>query len=514
MRNSSALDTTLHNRPVLESVLFAFVITGGAGLVATRNIGADSIKGLPFTSKAQTELLSNIQPGFTTSLVGMTPAAADRMSQQPLATPSFDFAKLETLVPPEFTDVANSLDSLSPVAGQSPRSAQAAFARPAPSSLDAGVTGPKVHQLAADKVAAVSSQDRTPQRAVKSSPVPVALAPQLHLAPAGALTLSPPLVGSSKTDSETTAALVPATQPGPMSANTTSASETADFYRVNQTPLTVSPTVPPISVIATAAEKELGSLDLSRLGQIAQSAEPAASTPPPSATAFANKPSAPKSAGVLPESEAAIGAGKVAKMAATQVPAGRPGASDISRLPSASRGRGDAAQPNRDEAFPAFAGQADTPQSLRAGPGQNGLWSLSPSPERVASRTPAIDGRYAPRKNSPSLTSSRGMASVKNTSVGVHQYTVTEGTIYFTMPVAVDGHDSGTLPIRVGQDRSISVKLGDLLALCQQQMEPNLYAALNTSKNADAYVDFDTIRNAGIGVKYDAAHDRILLSAD
>lgn len=57
----------------------------------------------------------------------------------------------------------------------------------------------------------------------------------------------------------------------------------------------------------------------------------------------------------------------------------------------------------------------------------------------------------------------------------------------------------------------ISVRLRDLLDALAPVMDPAEFDELTHSKGSDAFVTFETLRNAGISVRYDAAQDQLLL---
>lgn len=94
---------------------------------------------------------------------------------------------------------------------------------------------------------------------------------------------------------------------------------------------------------------------------------------------------------------------------------------------------------------------------------------------------------------------------------GGNRYRLTGNGIEFQIPAVLFGEELGTVPLRIGSTNLVSVRLADLLALVAERMDPAAYARLSGSRSAEEYVSFSTLRDAGIDLRYDAAHDRLIL---
>lgn len=82
------------------------------------------------------------------------------------------------------------------------------------------------------------------------------------------------------------------------------------------------------------------------------------------------------------------------------------------------------------------------------------------------------------------------------------------GPIQLTKAVKVNGADAGNATIRVTDGATIAIAGEDLGHLLADAGRGDLAAALG-----GRFVTFDRIRRAGLGVRYDAASDRILLTS-
>lgn len=92
-----------------------------------------------------------------------------------------------------------------------------------------------------------------------------------------------------------------------------------------------------------------------------------------------------------------------------------------------------------------------------------------------------------------------------------NRYRLTGNGIEFRIPAVLFGEELGTVPLRIGSTNLVSVRLGDLLVLVAGRMDPTAHARLAGSRNADEYVSFSALRDAGIDLRYDAANDRLIL---
>lgn len=86
--------------------------------------------------------------------------------------------------------------------------------------------------------------------------------------------------------------------------------------------------------------------------------------------------------------------------------------------------------------------------------------------------------------------------------------------IFHQVSVRLNDSPAGNIDVRIGGDASLSVRVGSLLSVVEGRLDPDLFAALNASSGADAYVSFRELRAAGIDVRYDPAGDTIVLTAD
>lgn len=86
--------------------------------------------------------------------------------------------------------------------------------------------------------------------------------------------------------------------------------------------------------------------------------------------------------------------------------------------------------------------------------------------------------------------------------------------IFHQVSVRLNDSPAGTVDVRIGGDASLSIRVGTLLSVVEGRLDPELFAALNQSAGADAYVSFRELRAAGIDVRYEPAGDTIVLTAD
>lgn len=86
--------------------------------------------------------------------------------------------------------------------------------------------------------------------------------------------------------------------------------------------------------------------------------------------------------------------------------------------------------------------------------------------------------------------------------------------ILHQVSVRLNDSPAGNVDVRIGGDASLSIRVGALLSVVEGRLEPELFAALNRSAGADAYVSFRELRAAGIDVRYEPAGDTIVLTAD
>jgi hypothetical protein len=80
--------------------------------------------------------------------------------------------------------------------------------------------------------------------------------------------------------------------------------------------------------------------------------------------------------------------------------------------------------------------------------------------------------------------------------------------------VQMYGERLGAVPLRVLGSGVPTLRLGDLLGLVQTRLAPGQYERLAASAAAGEFVSLDTLRKAGIPVRYDAARDELKLGED
>ena len=86
--------------------------------------------------------------------------------------------------------------------------------------------------------------------------------------------------------------------------------------------------------------------------------------------------------------------------------------------------------------------------------------------------------------------------------------------IFHRTTVQLNDSPAGNLDVRIGGDTSLSIQVSALLSIVEGHMDPALFEAMSASAGATEFVSFSEIRAAGIDVRYDAAADQIVLTAD
>lgn len=79
--------------------------------------------------------------------------------------------------------------------------------------------------------------------------------------------------------------------------------------------------------------------------------------------------------------------------------------------------------------------------------------------------------------------------------------------------VQADGIRKGKVNLRIANDATILVNSGEVVSLFRDQISDKALASLEASSDSEKYVDFDTLRAAGIDVRYDAVHDMVLMNS-
>jgi len=79
--------------------------------------------------------------------------------------------------------------------------------------------------------------------------------------------------------------------------------------------------------------------------------------------------------------------------------------------------------------------------------------------------------------------------------------------------VQADGVKKGKVGLRIVNDTTILIDSGAVVSLFGDHISKKTVASLASSSDADKYVDFDTLRAAGIDVRYDAVRDMVLMNS-
>lgn len=90
--------------------------------------------------------------------------------------------------------------------------------------------------------------------------------------------------------------------------------------------------------------------------------------------------------------------------------------------------------------------------------------------------------------------------------------TVVGDAVYHQVTVMVAGSDGKSVDVRIGADMKPSVKVGDLLGLVSDRMDPDSAARFAAASSAGDYVSLATLRSAGFDVSYNAGADSISIS--
>lgn len=82
--------------------------------------------------------------------------------------------------------------------------------------------------------------------------------------------------------------------------------------------------------------------------------------------------------------------------------------------------------------------------------------------------------------------------------------------VQFDVAALVNGVPAGRVPLRIVDGENISVRLGDLLDALRPVMDGATFETFSTSRSADEYITFNTLRASGIAVGFDG-DDRLIL---
>ena len=118
-------------------------------------------------------------------------------------------------------------------------------------------------------------------------------------------------------------------------------------------------------------------------------------------------------------------------------------------------------------------------------------------------RTPTAALAPAPAK--PSQAGTVRIAPVKDRLVG--------GIVYHQVAVTVAGSSAKALDVRIGADMIPAIKVGDLLGLVSDRMDPASAARFAAAASASEYVSLASLRASGFTVSYNAGTDSISIAA-
>lgn len=159
-------------------------------------------------------------------------------------------------------------------------------------------------------------------------------------------------------------------------------------------------------------------------------------------------------------------------------------------------------------AVPAAEVSELAPAAAPAPPIANMAFDLAALPQA----TPAEPGSAFARPDDAAATAQTARTAARGHGAPGSRYRLTGNGIEFRIPAVLFGEELGTVPLRIGSTNLVSVRLGDLLALVAGRMDPAAHDRLAGSRNAEEYVSFSALRDAGIDVRYDAANDRLILA--
>jgi hypothetical protein len=126
----------------------------------------------------------------------------------------------------------------------------------------------------------------------------------------------------------------------------------------------------------------------------------------------------------------------------------------------------------------------------------------------------------APAKSVPATSVPAGFARppVKSKASGKLEAlgkkdTVVGDAVFHQVSVSIAGSEGKTIDVRIGTDMKPSIKVGDLLGLVSDRMDPDSAARFAAASSAGEYVSLATLRAAGFDVAYNAGADSISISA-
>lgn len=84
----------------------------------------------------------------------------------------------------------------------------------------------------------------------------------------------------------------------------------------------------------------------------------------------------------------------------------------------------------------------------------------------------------------------------------------------FYLPTFLGGREVGSVPLRISQDKQVTVHLGSFLSLFRGSMDAQHFEHLRRSASAQEYVTLETMKAAGFNLYYDIMNKRLILGID
>jgi hypothetical protein len=148
---------------------------------------------------------------------------------------------------------------------------------------------------------------------------------------------------------------------------------------------------------------------------------------------------------------------------------------------------------------------ASGPQRRKAGPVDKPVDGIASGPagsaaDLLASSTSRPDPLAAPGERAQMILT-EAMTPKKRTVP----------TVSLKVSATVNGGAVGRVALLIDDAENIQVRLSDLLAILEPELEPGLYAQLSDSQAAQSYMTLNDLRAAGIKVRFDE-NDRLVIT--
>jgi len=88
-----------------------------------------------------------------------------------------------------------------------------------------------------------------------------------------------------------------------------------------------------------------------------------------------------------------------------------------------------------------------------------------------------------------------------------------DGVVYHRVALSIGGLEAKSVDVRIGPDMKPSIKVGDLLGLVADRMDPDSVERFSAATATGEYVSFATLRASGFDVSYNAGADSIGITA-